>query len=490
MRKITGPLRAGAAQIPQGPNPAVLKASRRVAARKAAGGAALVILGLLFTLIFYQNLPPGFGLNQVEAASSYAPEDPNAGVTTANPTDRFIKIVMILAGVIVIATRWSLVRSMAKSFNAGFMAFMVLIPMSAMWSFDSNATIMRFISLASIVLVCVGISLTGWNRQRFQQIAAPPLMFIMIVSLVVGMIYPERIIEIGDDLSQKDAWHGITLTKNQFGMAASLAVIIFVNRWLAREGKALWAIAGAVIAFTCLLLSRSNTSLLSALVGVMFMTLALRVPFIRQNYSAHVAIGIAVILILYEMVIQNMIPGAYTLLSPIRAMTGKDGSLSGRTIIWDIIKEHIRAAPYLGTGYGAYWLGPVENSPSYVFVYRMFFYPSEAHNGYLEIVNDLGYLGLICLAVFIVTYMRQSIELMKTDRAQAVLYLSLLFHQLVMNMSESEWFARDNVFAVIILGVMCQSRALHESRMQARIPVAPAPGGRSTSPPKRLGSRR
>ncbi len=62
---------------------------------------------------------------------------------------------------------------------------------------------------------------------------------------------------------------------------------------------------------------------------------------------------------------------------------------------------------------------------------------------------------------------------MRTDRSQAALYLALLFQQLVMNMSESEWFARDSVFTIVILGVTCMSRALHESRLhvQAAIPA-------------------
>ena len=101
----------------------------------------------------------------------------------------------------------------------------------------------------------------------------------------------------------------------------------------------------------------------------------------------------------------------------------------------------------------------------------MFFYPSESHNGYLEIVNDLGYVGLICLLVFLIAYLRQGIELMRLDRNQAAMYLALMYHQLVVNMSESEWFARDSVFTMMILGVMCMSRALYESRRQVHVPV-------------------
>ena len=57
---------------------------------------------------------------------------------------------------------------------------------------------------------------------------------------------------------------------------------------------------------------------------------------------------------------------------------------------------------------------------------------------------------------------------MKVDRAQAALYLGLLYQQMVMNMSESEWFSRSSTFAVLMLASTCLSQALAESR--GRVP--------------------
>jgi O-antigen ligase len=322
-------------------------------------------------------------------------------------------------------------------------------------------------------LVCFAISLAGWHRRRFQQLAIPPLMFILVASLVVGMIYPDRITEIGTDISQRNAWHGITHSKNEFGMIASFAVIICVNRWLAREGRTFWAIAGSAIAFTCLILSRSNTSLFATIVGVASMVLVMRVPVIRRRYSTHVVVAIAATILLYELAIQDVIPGVNTLLAPIMSLTGKDTTFSARTVIWNIIKEHIQGAPYLGTGYGAYWVGPFPTSPSYVFVSLMYFYPTEAHNGYLELVNDLGILGLICVLVFLFWFMRQALQLMRFDRNQAALYLALLFQEMVINMSESDWFSRGSTFATLVLGITCLSRGLLDVRLQAQ-PVGSA----------------
>lgn len=448
-RRVSGSMRAGVPQHPRGANRRVGPTIGRVE-----GVGCLVLLAILYWLIFYQNLPDNMGVGVS-----------NGPAGTANTLDRVIKICMIAMSVYVIATRWSITHSLAKNFNPGAALILMLAPLSAVWSIEPAATLLRFVSLASIFLICFAISLAGGHRLRFQQLALPPLMFILVASLVVGMVVPERITELGNDISQKDAWHGITLTKNQFGMTASLGVIICVNRWLAREGRTYWAIAGGAVAFTCLILSRSNTSLFATVVGVLSMVLVMRVPVIKRRYSTHVVVAIAATILLYELVVQQVIPGISVLLAPITSLTGKDTTFSARTIIWEIIKEHIQAAPYLGTGYGAYWLGPFPSSPSYIFVSRMYFYPTEAHNGYLEIVNDLGIVGLICLLVFLFYYVRQALQLMRFDRSQAALYLALLFQEMVMNMSESDWFSRTSTFAILVLAITCLSRGLLEARL-------------------------
>lgn len=452
MRKVSGSMRTAAPQYPRGANRNV-----GATARKVGGAGGLVLLSILFWLIFYQNLPGSLdGMASKIAAG------------TANTLDRLIKICTIAMSLYVIATRWPLTRSLARTINAGAAAFMVLAPLSAVWSIEPAATLLRFVSLASIFLVCFAISLAGWHRERFQQLAIPPLMVIMVASLVVGIVFPERITELGTDISQKGAWHGITHSKNEFGMMASLGVIICVNRWLAWEGRTYWAIAGAAVAFACLILSRSSTSLFATIVAVLSMVLVMRVPLIKRRYTTHVVVAIAATILLYELVIQNVFPGVNVLLAPITSLTGKDTTFSSRTVIWDVVKDHIQAAPYLGTGYGAYWLGPFPWSPSYVFVSLMYFYPTEAHNGYLEVVNDLGILGLICLLVFLFWFMRQALQLMRIDRNQAALYLAVLFQEMVINMSESEWFSRTSTFAILALAITCLSRALLEVPLHAR----------------------
>jgi O-antigen ligase len=117
-----------------------------------------------------------------------------------------------------------------------------------------------------------------------------------------------------------------------------------------------------------------------------------------------------------------------------------------------------------------------------VFLTRMGdFYPSQSHNGYLEIVNDLGFVGLLCLLAYLYTWVSQSLQLMKLDRNQGLLFLALFFQQAITNLSESTWLAINAAFALalVMLATFCISRSLLEQRQRlpARRPqraVAPS----------------
>jgi len=482
MRRRRAPIRGQVASRPTG---AVSENASRIGTVK--GGVTLALLFMCFAFMFYMltisldAIVADDGLRGVIHKASTQ----NSGYS-ANVEDRIVRIVTIVLSIYVIASRWPLARSVGKSVNPGFIAFLILAPLSAVWSIDRSATLLRFTSFASLALLCFAISLAGWNRQRLQQFAIPPALCILVVSLILGTMHPDKITEIGTDISQKNAWHGIMFSKNMFGMLAGAGAILCANKWLAREGHTVWFLSGSCVGFVCLILSRSNTSLLATVLSVFFMILALRVPMFKQRYSTKLVVAIAVTLLVYEMVVQNVIPGTNLLLAPIAGLTGKDTSFSDRTMIWFLIKEHIRAAPWLGTGYGAYWTGLSPSSPSYVFMWRMFFYPTESHNGYLEMMNDLGVAGLATLLVFLYWYVRQGLELMRFDRTQSVLYLALLFQCMVINMSESNWFSRDSNFTILTLATACMARALFEHRQRATMvePTTDArPDGDRTSKP-------
>ena len=90
------------------------------------------------------------------------------------------------------------------------------------------------------------------------------------------------------------------------------------------------------------------------------------------------------------------------------AALGKDPTLSARTEIWAACWEQIRLAPLLG--HGAFtFLDAASNSPVTRFVWAQFYdyQPPHPHNGFLDLVGQLGVAGCVVFAGLLVHGLRR-----------------------------------------------------------------------------------
>lgn len=434
---------------------------------------------LVWVLIIYLAVPTHY----LQGETSFVTD---TGMSGSNPLARAIKLGLLAFSTVIVLWRARLAWLELRALNSFFVAFLVLVPLSALWSIDPAATTNRYVSVLSTVDVCLAFTLLGWTRTRFQDVVRPVVTALLVASIIWGILNPRYAIEIGEG-TLKNSWRGLTAQKNQFGMLSSFGVLFWMHAWFNHEKKSQVALPFMGMSFVCVLLSRSSTALLATTLSTLFMLMVMVAPSNLRRFMPYIVSSFAVLVVVYALAVLNIIPGMNLLLDPIAELSGKDLTFSNRAVIWDIIKEHIQRAPLLGSGYGAYWTGPVPSSPSYTFMGRMYFYPSQSHNGYLEIVNDLGFVGLICLLGYLVSWVYQSLQLMKFDRGQGMLFLALFFQQAITNLSESTWLAVNSAFAlaVVTLATFSLSRSLLEQRLKqsfqpssARVPK-PSGAGRS-----------
>lgn len=392
-----------------------------------------------------------------------------AEITNGNAVSRTIKLVLLGIAFAMVVWRWAAAARTLRQINRFLLVFLILAPLSVLWSIDRGATIAREVTLMSLVLVCFAFALGPWQPHRYQQVMRPILTTLLLASLVFGLLYPELAIEQGEG-TLKNAWHGLTSQKNQLGQMASFCVLLWFHAFISKQSSRLLAVAGAALSGVMLLLSRSSTSLLATVFACMLMLMMLQLPTAMRRYVPYLVGVFATVVIVYAIAMLKLVPGLDVVLSPVMSITGKDLTFSNRSVIWEIIEEHIQYAPVLGSGYGAYWTGPVPTSASYEFLSRMYFYPSESHNGYLEITNDLGFVGLVVLLGYLAAYVRQCLRLIRIDRMQAGLFLSLFFQQLIINLTESSWLSTSAAMTatVMISATLMIGRSLQESPQAPR----------------------
>ena len=107
---------------------------------------------------------------------------------------------------------------------------------------------------------------------------------------------------------------------------------------------------------------------------------------------------------------------------------------------------------------------------------RLYFYPTESHNGYLDVINDLGYIGGVCLIGYLITYVRQGLRIFKLYRTQGALFLALIFEQLIANLSEARWWnSLCNEYVIVTIATVAMANVLLYAKQNARAAVMAAP---------------
>jgi O-antigen ligase len=415
---------------------------------------------MIWVLVVMMIVPEGFNYQQIATASP-----PSSG----GAISRMLWLGLLASSTIVIFWRAGLAWLLVRTLNPFLLGFAVLAIASVAWSIAPSLSLRRLVRLITIVLACTAFVLMAWHARRYQNVVRPILTIMLFGSIVFGLVFPSLAIHQETSAELNGAWRGLASQKNALGALASIALVLWFHAWLTREVRLLPVLAGGAVSVTCLVLSRSSTSLATTLFVMVLLLMLLRSRPGLRPYMPYLLATLMAALLIYALAILNLIPGRGTLMAPIVAFTGKDMTLTGRTEIWAIIYEHIQYHPFLGTGFGGYWTaGPVAGTESYVFVERMGgFYPGSAHSGYLEIINDLGWVGLMCLIAYIVHYGWQSLQLLGIDRNQGALYLALFFQQAITNLSETHWFSVLSVdFVIITLSTTALARGLLEYRLR------------------------
>ena len=419
------------------------------------------ILGaMLWTLIVLMTVPEGFDYQNLVSVGA-----PAAGSLVS----RLLWLVLLVLGVYFIGRRVGLAWLLAGSLNRYFLLFIALAVASVAWSIDPSLSARRLVRMITIVLVSAAFVLAGWHAQRFQRVVRSILTVLLIGSLVFGVVQPSLAIHQESAPELAGAWRGLANHKNGLGALACVALILWLHAGLTRQATRVAALAGGAVALACLVLSRSSTSFAAAAAVTGLSVLLLKAPHGLRAYTPYLVAGLGAILLVYSLAVLDLVPGLGTLLAPVTALSGKTVTLTGRTDIWSIIMEHIRSHPLLGTGYAAYWTAtPTPGADSYEFVNRMgAFYPGSAHNGYLEVANDLGMVGVFVLLGYVVAYVRQSLQLMHVDRDQGILYLALILQQAITNLAESHWFSVLSVdFTLTAVATLALARGILEHRLR------------------------
>jgi len=330
-----------------------------------------------------------------------------AATLDGSPMDAVIFEALILAGLIALCQRRNKAISLLKA-SAPVLIYFAYCLLSTVWSPIHGPAFKRWIKdVGDLVMVLIIVT-------EAEPVAALRLLysrvgFVLLPFSVVLIRYTNLGVGYDEDGPIN---MGVTTNKNSLGLIVFVVLlgVLWNLRALLRDKKAPHrtrhlVAQGTLLIFGLMLLQMAHCATAIAcfaLGGGLMLATSLRA--IRNRPGRVHAFCLGIILV-----------GSMTLLidgvSIVTSALGRHTNLTGRTDIW---KASIAAAdnPVFGTGFESFWNTNVEKVAAGL---RGYYAPTahnlvSAHNGYIEVYLDLGWIGVCLIALILVSGYRHAIK--------------------------------------------------------------------------------
>lgn len=377
---------------------------------------------------------------------------------------------LLLVALWIILRRFVFASALLPQLNRGMLLMLLWAALSALWAPDPVFVLTQVLSIVGITLIGVAYSLASWRPLRFEQGLAWATALLLLGSLFAALFFPSVGVQDYSRFGPAGPWRGITYQKNGLGQIAAIGLILWAYLWATGRTRA--PVTALAVGLTVLLLvkSRSSTSLLLATITCAVLLLWLRPPLrLRGDPVATVAALFVIALPLIGLVALTQSTGVETFAQGLAGLFGKDSTFTGRVQIWSALIEQIQLHPWLGVGFNSFWGLELEHRETALEISRKLGWPvPNGHNGYLDLVNELGVVGLLLLLVFLVIHWRALAQLSRFKPELAVLHHCLLLYVLMANVTEAGWFHPITTTHVLAMYSSIEvSRQLFEHRLRA-----------------------
>jgi O-antigen ligase len=126
----------------------------------------------------------------------------------------------------------------------------------------------------------------------------------------------------------------------------------------------------------------------------------------------------------------------------------RDMTFTGRSDVWHVMLMDLRNydKQWLGFGTGAYW-GEKTYNPR-ASLHELEWTPNSGHNGYLDTKVTLGWVGVICLLLFLFQYFTNIFRILNNKNI-VIIFISVVF--CINNITETSYFRGKHFFFVLLM---------------------------------------
>jgi exopolysaccharide production protein ExoQ len=388
---------------------------------------------------------------------------------TGNPVDRLLMVLLMALGLYVLLGARAKQTGRILAQNKWVVALFLYMALSILWSNFPGITMRRCArSMGTFIMVLV--VLTESSPLEAIRILLRRLYLLQIPLSVVAIKFFRNIGVVYNWSGVEEEWVGLSTDKNSLGQVAMCSGLFalweLLKDYPRRKAKPIrkkLLVDGLLLCLTLWLLRGSkNVHSSTAIVGFVvcaFILVLLQFVKKRSRRARQILFGTMACLLLAAPIAYLGFEAFDT--TPVKLVvqaTGRDMTLTDRTLLWTDIWNNAMKTPVLGVGMGAFWVGP----PGYD-MYPLpnwslktpEWRPEEGHNGYLDIYVELGIGGVLLILGIIVKAFAGALNHLQTDFQYGSLRLVLLLSIVLNNFTETSFLkgTHDFWFLFLLLAV-------------------------------------
>jgi exopolysaccharide production protein ExoQ len=347
-----------------------------------------------------------------------------ASTLDGNPMDAAIFVALMVAGIIVVVLRGQRAITLLKA-NGPVLLYLLYCVISVSWSPFPEPAFKRWTKDVGDVVMVLILATDAQPIAALRRLYSR-LGFILFPASILLIRYTD--LGRGYDPDGNPMNTGVTTNKNSLGLIVflvSLGVLwnvraLLIDKEAPNRGRRLVA-QGTLLVFGMALLemAHSATSVACFILGGGLM-LATSLGVIRNRPGRVRALCLVVVL-----------AGGLSMLfgggSIVSDALGRGDKLSGRTDIW---AASIAAAgnPVIGTGFESFWNVHAREVARSLVLKGFLNMPDlvSAHNGYIEVYLDLGWVGVCLIALILISGYRHASKAFQRDPKLGSLMLAYI----------------------------------------------------------------
>lgn len=373
--------------------------------------------------------------------------EPNM-VMDGSPLDALGYAILLALALPVMFVRLKKVGALLRK-NLPIVIFFLYCGVSVIWSEYPFVALKRWTKVVAD-LIMVMIVLTDGDRKAAFNALVKRIGFLLIpVSILLIKYFPDM----GRGYDQWDGRLyniGVGTNKNLLGMTCLIVGIgvvwRFLQAWQSPKGlerKKHLIAEGVVLGMTIYLLWICDSVTSFSCFGLASILLVATTFFASARRPAIINILVASLIGFVTFALFFSSGGA------VLESMGRNSTLTGRTEIWQVVLGLVQN-PIIGSGFESFWLG--ENLAKTWNLY--WFHLNEAHNGYIELFLNLGWIGILIFVTVMYTGYRDLINLFRVDPAWAQIRLAYFVNAAIYSLTEVGFRMLSPVWILFLFSAM------------------------------------